>query len=217
MSNSIIIVIPTELLREIWLNSRGVGSKSFQHWSNLLAASPLTDPNIKQITFNRSSKASPKSSEGSVIRKKKKSFLFAFLETTWSNVFLEFRLSPGAFWEAWVYWGQCRGFQVSCQLSDKERGKFVQNTPWTQTKHRCDVYGLYMQSHPCAHVYVLADIYFIYICKAKNLKSTSGTALLGRMCLWGDWSLLFMLLLQGRLEGFLLTLPKISVIRLLLI
>lgn len=62
-----------------------------------------------------------------------------------------------------------------------------------------------MQAHPYANVYMLAYVYArqrIWI-PALNVKSTSGMALLGRICLWGDWSLFFMLLLQGRLEGLL--------------
>lgn len=162
MSNSIIIVIPTELLREIWLNSRGVGSKSFQHWSNLLAASPLTDPNIKQITFNRSSKASPKSSEGSVIRKKKKvSYLPSWKQLEamyfWNSDCPLALFERPEFTEAGVEASRCL---VSFQTKREEN---LCRTPCERKQST----GVMCMGYICSHIhvpmYTCLQIYILYV------------------------------------------------------
>lgn len=70
-----------------------------------------------------------------------------------------------------------------------------------QTKHTHDMYVFYTHTHPHAYIYIQIYIRQRIWILALTVKSTSGTALLGRIFLWGDWSLFFTLLLQGKWEG----------------
>lgn len=89
--------------------------------------------------------------------------------------------------------------QVSGQLSGKKSGKSMQNALWTQKKHTYGVCLLHMHVSIYIHVciYVRHRIWIL----AFNVKSTSDTAVLGRIFLQSDCNLLFTLFLQGRLEG----------------
>lgn len=51
--------------------------------------------------------------------------------------------------------------------------------------------------YTCLYMYIRQRIWIL----ALNVKSTSDIVLLGRIFLWGDWSLFFTLRLQRRLEG----------------
>lgn len=73
--------------------------------------SPVTDPNVKQIIMKWKFKGSPRRFRRLCDWEKENNFLFAFLETTWSSLILEFKHSHcflGGLSK--VCCGQCGGF-----------------------------------------------------------------------------------------------------------
>lgn len=137
-----------------------------------LTAPPLTDPNIKQTTFNGSSKASPKGLGwgGS-------SFLLAFLKTNWSNIILEFRLSPGAFWEAWAKFAEVSVEAPRCLISFQARRAENPCRMPRECKRSTHVMRMFIHAHTSTYLYM-----HTYIYKAKNLNSCFECEIRPRYC-----------------------------------
>lgn len=132
---------------------------------------------------------------------KENNFLFAFLETTWSSLILEFKLSLTAFWEAWAKFAvvnaEASGYLVSFQARRVESPCRI---PCECKQGAHDVHVLCIHVHLLMYMCVCIHIFniFCHWVLALNVKITSVTALLGRFLLLGDWRLFFRILILGR-------------------
>lgn len=107
-----------------------------------------------------------------MIKEEKKCFSFAFLETTQSNVILEFRLSHSAFWDLCkICWGQCVDVP-RCLVSFQAR---TAENPYRmpsecKKKHTWCVRVCYTCT--CLYLHTYLSIYIcMYVCQAKDLNS----------------------------------------------